>query len=82
MEFLLVNHPLDCPICDQVTITAEFGVKVSKVGTILIWLIFLSQFFKFLTARNLNDIFSRKVFMVDSLMRAHVRTYIFSTIVC
>ena len=19
MEFLLVNHPLDCPICDQVT---------------------------------------------------------------
>ena len=21
MEFLLVNHPLDCPICDQVTLS-------------------------------------------------------------
>lgn len=24
MEFLLVNHPLDCPICDQVTFWLNF----------------------------------------------------------
>ena len=30
MEFLLVNHPLDCPICDQVSL----GHNVSAVRVV------------------------------------------------
>lgn len=41
MEFLLINHPLDCPICDQAgecdlqDISKIFGVKQSRYYNIL-----------------------------------------------
>ena len=28
MEFLLINHPLDCPICDQGGESAIFKIKL------------------------------------------------------
>jgi len=32
MEFLLVNHPLDCPICDQ---GGECDLQVSVMTTVM-----------------------------------------------
>ena len=31
MEFLLVNHPLDCPICDQVTTAPSTSTTTLRV---------------------------------------------------
>ena len=35
MEFLLVNHPLDCPICDQVN---KFSVVCLQYCLCILWL--------------------------------------------
>ena len=34
MEFLLVNHPLDCPICDQVTF-GSYSMSTTYLQSIL-----------------------------------------------
>ena len=30
MEFLLVNHPLDCPICDQVCLSGLMFIEIMR----------------------------------------------------
>ena len=48
MEFLLVNHPLDCPICDQ---AGECDLQVS-LGIIIVTIEA-----KFVMCENLNPLY-------------------------